>query len=110
MTTGPGRVGPGALQLPRFDGTTRNFAQQLSWLSSGKSMVELPRPALFDQGVQDGEQFAHAGSEGDLLGLARLLEGGHRRRGGGDYDARPRAWVCIERQEIGHDNGTRPIG
>jgi len=45
-------------------------------LSSGECMIGFPRAALFEWGIQDGEPFAYAGSEDNLLGLARLLETG----------------------------------
>src|SRR5215213_10993020 len=44
--------------------------KQLSWMSRGKVVRRPPRGAVFEDGVEDREQLAHAGHQGHLLRFA----------------------------------------
>ena len=48
--------------------------KQLSWMSRGKIGSRFPRGAVFEDGVEDREQLAHAGHQCHLLRFAGRLE------------------------------------
>src|SRR5215208_3703867 len=55
--------------LPRTSGNKR-MKEQLSWMSRGKVVRRPPRGAVFEDGVEDREQLAHAGYQSHLLRFA----------------------------------------
>jgi len=44
--------------------------KQLSWMSSGKVVRRPPRGTVFEDGVEDREQFSHASHQSHLLRFA----------------------------------------
>jgi hypothetical protein len=48
--------------------------KQLSWMSSGKVVRRPPRGTVFEDGVEDREQFSHASHQSHLLRFAAILK------------------------------------
>ena len=67
-------------------------------IKSSRARRRLPWRAAARDRVEDGEQFAHAGGERDLRGLARRRAAAGRRRGSPDCDARRPARPCRARR------------
>src|SRR5215216_5256709 len=63
-----------ACELPRITiprtPLNKGKKKQLSWMSRGKVVRRPPRGAVFEDGVEDREQLAHAGYQSHLLRFA----------------------------------------
>src|SRR5215211_2574958 len=57
------------IHLPRT-WVNKGRKKQLSWMSRGKVVRRPPGGAVFEDGVEDREQLAHAGHQGHLLRFA----------------------------------------
>ena len=58
------------ISLPRTR-VNKSKEKQLSWMSRGKVLRKSPRSTVFEDGVEDREQLAHAGHQCHLLRFAR---------------------------------------
>src|SRR5215217_8186141 len=57
------------IPLPRTS-VNKGMEKQLSWMSRGKVLRKSPGSTVFEDGVEDREQLAHAGHQSHLLRFA----------------------------------------